>query len=633
MVFIQKDIALELHFILNEVPYAVLIEDNQRKLQYVNPSFCKLFSIPLLPEQMVGFDCAVAAESVAHLFRDAQAFLERIAEILEKKEPVRQELLELVDGRFFLRDYLPIINNDLFEGQVWIYYDYTKAHSLEIGKNKLKKFYENILLNIPADIVVFDKEHRYLYANKTAIQNQEIREWIIGKDDFEYVKLIEKDISIAQKRRALFNHVINNRESSEIIEETTTPLGKTQYNLRRIHPFYTDENELELIVGYGIDVTSIKNAEELINRKEKSLAQITEILNIAVIVIDKNLNVTYANSSFDTTFGYNASEIIGKKIHEIKIDFFTGIRDEILLSQKKGECQIHTRKFQFKDKYGSKKHLSVSCIPSLTIDTNEIFYAIFFSDVTDQYLAFDELQKIVEKEKRLNELKSGFVNIVSHEMRTPLSVIQSSAQIIEMLSENDSLDKEAINFHTTRIVSEVVGMENLMEELLLISKIESGKVDFKPFPQDLENFVRVIIHEKYAQFADGRQMRVIVKGKKQQVAFDRMMMNHILSNIIGNAFKYSEGKSSPTIQLNYRNNAVSVMVVDGGIGIPEKDMQNLFKAFSRASNVEGVKGTGLGLHVVKFFVDFHKAKINCRSQVNKGTSILLEFNYKPYSNA
>ncbi|MDR6563467.1 MULTISPECIES: PAS domain-containing sensor histidine kinase [unclassified Arcicella] len=633
MVFIQKDIVLGLRFILNEVPYAVLLEDNQRKLQFVNPSFCKLFSIPLLPEQMVGFDCAVAAESSAQLFKDSQAFLERVTEILEKKEPVRQELLELVDGRFFLRDYLPIINNNLFEGQVWIYYDYTEAYSSEIGKNKLKKFYENILLNIPADIVVFDKEHRYLFVNKKAIQNQEIREWIIGKDDFEYVKYRGKDISIAQKRRALFNHVINNRASSEIIEETITPLGTTQYNLRRIHPFYTDDNELDLIVGYGIDITSIKNAEELINRREKNLAQITEILNIAVIVIDKSFNVTYANSSFDTTFGYIDGEIIGKKIDEIKIANFSSIRDEILFSQKKDDYQFKTKEFQFKDKYGSKKYLSVYCIPSYTIDTNEIFYAIFFSDVTDQHLAFDELQKIVEKEKRLNELKSGFVNIVSHEMRTPLSVIQSSAQIIEMLSENDNLDKEAINFHTTRIVSEVVGMETLMDELLLISKIESGKVDFKPFPQDLENFVRVVIHEKYAQLADDRQIKVIVKGEKQQVAFDRMMMNHILSNIIGNAFKYSEGKQAPIIQLHYRNNAVSVMVVDSGIGIPEKDLQNLFKAFSRASNVDGVKGTGLGLHVVKFFVDFHNAKISCRSQVNKGTSILLEFNYKSFSNA
>lgn len=629
----MNDIASELRFILNEVPFAVLLEDNQRRLQFVNPNFCKLFNIPLEPDQMVGFNCEQAAESAAPLFKDSQEFLERVKEILEKKEPVRQEILELADGRVYLRDYLPIINHNFFEGQVWIYYDYTNVSRLEVKKNNLKKFYERILFNIPADIAVFDKNHKYLFVNKIAIKNNEIREWIVGKDDFDYVKFRGKDISIAERRRELFNKVANQKEFSEFLEENTTPDGSVQYNLRRMHPFYTVNNELEFIVGYGLDVTSIKNAEENINRREKNLAQITEILSIAVIVIDQSFNVIYTNSSFESTFGYASSNIIGKSIDEIAVENITSLINDIELAKQSGSFEGSTKEYRFQDKYGSRRYLSVSFVPYNTAESNEVFYAIFFSDVTDQHLAVSELQKIIEKEKRLNELKSGFVNIVSHEMRTPLSVIQSSAQIMEMLSETDRLDKEGIEFHTNRIVSEVNGMESLMEELLLISKIESGKVDFRPFPQDLESFIRVILHEKYAQLADGRQMQVIVKGVNHEVEFDRMMMNHILNNIISNAFKYSEGKRNPILQLHFRRNAVTVMVIDYGIGIPVKDLQNLFKAFSRASNVDGINGTGLGLHVVKYFMDFHKAKIYCKSQINKGTCIMLEFNYKSYSNA
>lgn len=633
MVFKNYDIALNLHFILNEVPFAVLLEDDQRKLQFVNSNFCKLFNIPLEPDQMVGFSCEQAAESVAQLFKYPQEFLEGIKEILLKKEPVRQEMLELADGRFFLRDYLPIIKNNFFEGQVWIYYDYTHTHSLEIKKNNQKKFYESILLNIPADIAVFDKNHRYLFVNKRAIKNDEIREWIIGKDDFDYVKFRGREISIAEKRRELFHEVVTLKEFSEFLEENITPDGNIKYNLRRMHPFYADNNELEFVVGYGMDVTSIKNAEENINRKEKSLARITEILSIAVVVIDQSFNIIYTNSSFESTFGYASDDIIGKSIDEIAVENIAFLKSEIALAKQRGNIEGSSKEYRFLDKYGSKRYLNISFVPYNTAESNEIFYAIFFSDVTDQLLAVSELQKIIEKEKRLNELKSGFVNIVSHEMRTPLSVIQSSTQIMEMLNAADRLDKKVVEFHTNRIVSEVSGMESLMEELLLISKIERGKVEFRPFPQDLESFVRVILHEKYAQLAEGRQMQVIVKGINHEVEFDRMMMNHILNNIIGNAFKYSEGKKAPILQLHFRHHAVTLMVVDYGIGIPPKDLQNLFKAFSRASNVDGINGTGLGLHVVKYFTDFHKAKIYCKSRENKGTCIMLEFNYKSYSNA
>lgn len=633
MVTKKDDIGQELRFILNEVPFAVLLEDNQGGLQFVNTNFCKLFNIPLEPAEIIGLDCKKAAASAAPIFKEPLRFLDRLTEILAKKEPIRQEMLELADGRVYLRDYLPIMNNSFFEGQVWIYYDYTDARKLEAKKRNLKKFYERILLNIPADIAVFDKDHKYLFVNKRAIKNDEIREWIIGKDDFDYVAFRGRDISIAEKRRALFQQVVIQKEFNEFLEENITPEGNVMYNLRRMHPFYAENNELEFVVGYGIDVTSIKNAEENVIRREKNLAQITEILSIAVIVIDQSFQVIYTNSSFESTFGYDSSDVIGKSIHEIAIENIASLLKEIEKTKETGVFEGTTKEYIFHDKYGSKRCLSISFVPYNNAENNEVFYAIFFSDVTDQHLAVSELQKIIEKEKRLNELKSGFVNIVSHEMRTPLSVIQSSAQIMQMLNQANKLNNTEIDFHTNRIVNEVSDMENLMEELLLISKIESGKVDFRPYPQDLVNFVKVLLHEKFAQLTDGRQMKVLVKGVNHEVEFDRMMMNHILNNIIGNAFKYSEGKKEPILRLYFRQQTVTVMVVDFGIGIPAKDLQNLFKTFSRASNVDGINGTGLGLHVVKYFTDFHKAKIYCKSKINKGTCIMIEFNYKSYSNA
>lgn len=624
MVIKEDSLVNKLNFILNKIPFAVLLEDSNRRLQFTNQNFCQLFNIEATPEQMVGFNCAEAAEMVAPLFKNSDEFLKRIDNIIEEKIAVNQEIIELVNGKVLLRDYLPIFNDNEFEGQVWIYYDYTATRRMEYENIRHKEFYERILHNIPADIAVFDKNHRYTFVNKIAIKDDTIREWIIGKDDFEYIQFREKDIDIAKKRRTLFNTVIKQKAPLELIEENIRADGNVQYNLRRMQPFFTEQGDLDYVVGYGMDITSIKKAEEYIRRKEQNFAQIPDMLSIVVIIIDKSFNIVFANSSFESVFGYSSANIIGKRIEDITLANMVSIRNDIESYKANSTTQNTQKEFQFVDKYGSTKYLTYSFMPYSRADINETNYALFFNDVTDQHLAVTELQKIIEKERRLNELKSGFVNIVSHEMRTPLSVIQSSAQILELLNGAERITKELLTLHTNRIVNEVGGMENLMEELLLVSKIESGKVEYKPFPQNLSSFIKTLLFERYSPYNDGRYMRFEERGERRELAFDRVMMQHILNNIINNAFKYSSGKRPPLIRVRYGINKLSIIVMDFGIGIPEKDRQNLFKAFSRASNVDGIKGTGLGLLVVKYFLDFHQAKLRFKTKINTGTCIIID---------
>jgi K+-sensing histidine kinase KdpD len=153
---------------------------------------------------------------------------------------------------------------------------------------------------------------------------------------------------------------------------------------------------------------------------------------------------------------------------------------------------------------------------------------------------------------------------------------------------------------------------------LLVSKIEGGKMEFKPSPQNMNEFIEQINSTNFSPYKDGRKIDVQFKGQEYPVSFDKLMMTHILKNLIENAFKYSSNKASPIIRISYHKSKVSILIKDFGIGIPDKDFPNLFKAFARASNVEGIKGTGLGLLVVKYFVDFHKASIHFRSKQNQG---------------
>ncbi len=633
MISTEDKLLTQLHFVLNSIPFAILLEDKYRCLQFVNQNFCRLFSIPAQPEQMVGADCAEAAQAVACMFKDPQLFLTNIQKVVGELKPVYKELVELADGRLYLRDYLPLFQNDQLEGHLWLYYDYTDSHQMEHQMAHLKQFYEKILHNVPADIVAFDKEHRYLFVNQNGIANPSVRDWLIGKDDFDYIKFRGKDIQIAETRRAFFNSVLAEKQPKEFVEEIEDKQQHKRYVLRRMQPILDDHNDIDLVVGYGIDITSIKNAERLLRQKEKNIAQVADLLSVVVIVIDEDYNVVFTNPAYESLFGYPPQEVIGQKLNSLAIDNLDFIIKDFELYKNTRYVDSAQKVYQFKDKYGFTKHVTYSFTPYVSTDVNELNFAVFFNDVSDQYFAVSELQKIIEKERRLNELKSGFVNIVSHELRTPLSVIQSSAEIMEMLNDANQISQEHIRLHTNRIVNEVHGMHNLMEELLLVSKIESGKIEFRPYPQDLVNFVEVLLHERYSPFADGRTITLEIKGKPRLIEFDRMMMNHILNNLISNAFKYSNGKKTPRLRLRFTERSVCIIIADYGIGIPAKDRQKLFKAFARASNTDGIKGTGLGLLVAKYFIDFHKAPMRLKSKLNKGTCMVLELTEKRPANA
>jgi PAS domain S-box-containing protein len=624
MIFNEDKLNSQLNFVLNKIPFAVLMESYERRLQFVNQNFCQLFHIPLSPEQLIGFDCKLAATQSAPMFSNPTQFLERIDEILTAEEFVSHELVELADGRSFLRDYLPIINEGVHDGHVWIYYDYTEARTMEYHILHLKKFYEQILNHIPADIAVFNKKHQYIFINQTAIRDESLREWLINKDDYDFVKYRGKDSTFAEERREAFNQAISTKKVYEFLEEGINREGAQKFNLRRFQPIFQENGELEFVVGYGIDVTSLKKTEEYARQKDIIFAKVADLLDVVVIVIDHNFQVVFVNAAYESFFCIPTSQIIGKEIEAIAIDDTSIIRKDIVLYQQTNYAHHTAKVYQVKDKYGMTKYFSYSFTPYVQGKAGNVNYAVFLSDVSDQYYAVAELQKIIDKERRLNELKSGFVNIVSHEMRTPMSVIQSSAEILEMLNDADKISKPQLQLHLSRIINEVKGMESLMKELLLVSKIEGGKMVFKPSPQNMSEFIEQVIAANFSPYEDGRQIVLLLKGNEHPVYFDRLMMTHILKNLIENAFKYSSNKKSPIFRLRYHKTGVSILIKDFGIGIPEKDIPNLFKAFARASNVEGIKGTGLGLLVVKYFVDFHKASIHFRSKQNQGTSVLLE---------
>ncbi len=242
-------------------------------------------------------------------------------------------------------------------------------------------------------------------------------------------------------------------------------------------------------------------------------------------------------------------------------------------------------------------------------------------DITERKKAEAEIRNALEREKELNELKSRFVSIASHEFRTPLSTILSSAQLIEHYSQKWSEEKKVI--HLQRIQTSVRHMTDLLNDVLLINKAEVGKLEFNPNPISLNCFCQEIIEDIQLTSDDHK---IIFKDKSQCkiINADQKLLRHILTNLLSNAIKYSPNKENVYFDLDHQDDNIIFRVRDEGIGIPEKEQGEIFTSFNRASNVGTISGTGLGLSIIKRSVDLHGGHIELDSSLGSGTTFTIK---------
>lgn len=245
---------------------AVLLENENRTIALVNQKFCDIFGIPSAPENLIGTDCSEAAEQTKHLFKNPEEFVERIRELLQNKIIVSGDKIELLSGRVLRRDFIPIWSANQYFGHLWVYQDITAEENREQALTRQKVFYEEILNKIPADIAVFDKDHRYLFLNPIAVKDEELRKWLIGKTDEDYVRFRNKPIELANERRAIFEAVKKAGKLLSFEERLVQPDGSEIYQLRNFNPVLNADGEVEIMIGYGLNITERKKMEQALEK-------------------------------------------------------------------------------------------------------------------------------------------------------------------------------------------------------------------------------------------------------------------------------------------------------------------------------------------------------------------------------
>lgn len=238
-------------------------------------------------------------------------------------------------------------------------------------------------------------------------------------------------------------------------------------------------------------------------------------------------------------------------------------------------------------------------------------------EVVDRKKAEEETRKALENEREFNDLKTKFVSIASHEFRTPLSTILSSIALVDQYKQRNELDK--IDKHTARVRSSVQHLTAILNDFLSLGKLEEGKVEVVNEVINLQTLFQDIIEEIKASLKEGQRI-IFHAGNVSPVISDSRILRNILFNLISNASKYSEAGKDIEITVLEETGMLHLAIKDQGIGIPEEDHRHLFERFFRAGNVSNIQGTGLGLNIVKRYVELLNGTIAFESEYKKGST-------------
>jgi signal transduction histidine kinase len=245
--------------------------------------------------------------------------------------------------------------------------------------------------------------------------------------------------------------------------------------------------------------------------------------------------------------------------------------------------------------------------------------------IAERKRAEDEAQKALRREREVNELKTKFVSMASHEFRTPLSSVLSSASLIRKYRDKGDLIR--IDKHIERIKSSVNQLTSILNDFLSLGRLEEGKIEILPEPLELTPLFTDIVEELKLTLKPGQDIRLTSHGTERPVNSDPRVLRNVAFNLISNASKYSDENKAIDVVISYAPDTISISFRDEGIGIPPEEERHIFERFFRASNASTIQGTGLGLNIVKKYVSLLGADIDFTTEFGKGSTFKVTLPY------
>ncbi len=470
----------------------------------------------------------------------------------------------------------------------------------------VKKELENTLNTMTDTLIVLDPDGNITKANKAAFN-------LLGYSEAELIGMpFDKIVGKREGGKIGLEKRIREAKASVTSFETTylTKDGK-EIPMNFAASIMKDEKgELQGIVCNADDITERKRAEQELAKRAKIINEITD----AVIITDLSGNITSYNTGAEQMYGYKAQEVIGKPV-----SMFYSAEDIPRLMSQMGELLKGNRISSVESRIIGENKKEVPVILSLAPISNsegKIIELIGIAkDITEWKRVEDALRESHEKLKELDKMKTNFLNVAYHELRSPLAPIVGYASLLEQSELNEKQKKYA------RIIEEsAYKLEELIESLLEVTRLEAGKAELSlekmPIPEIVNNLL-----ERFEPQADAKRQTIsTVVPEGTEVEGDKQKITAIFDNLISNAIKYTGEKGRIDLVVEDRKEGIRVCVADTGIGIPKEQLPRVFERFYTVDTpLAGKRGLGLGLAIVKGYVKLHGGKVWVTSEFGKGS--------------
>lgn len=616
------------HLIAN-IDISIIALDEHHNIITLNDVFCRRFGLSVSNRNnLTGKTAGPVIEHVRKLLKEPQLFLDGMDRAYSG-EAVEAELV-LLSGQVFNCEFIPVLNGDRFTGCILKLTDVTRNKTISDTFDTQRKFYEQILNNIPADVVVFSSDMRFLYVNPIAVKKPELRKWMIGKTHEEYCLHTNKPMQVYETRKMMLESVVAGKKTVEWEEKLQSAQGGTVNHLRILYPVLDSNGDIEMIIGYGVNITERKRIEERIVQSEEKYRGIIEKMNLGMIEIDANEQIIYANKRFCTMSGYELDELISKKATDLFLEGNSLKKTRAQLSKRKYEI-THSYELTVKTKAGDDKWWLTSATPIFDEEGVQHGTISIHLDITEQKRLEEQLRIAKQETDRISKSKDIFLTNMSHEIRTPLNAIMGLGRLLSK-SELDKQQKDYLN----GIESASAILLGIINDVLDFSKIEAGKITIENISFNLETILQqttsVLEHKAEEK---GLSLTYDIDKRIAPVLMgDPYRLNQVFMNMISNAIKFTDKGSvwlnACLIGEDEGSQKVLVVIEDTGVGIKEEYLKTIFDKFTQEDEtvVRKFGGTGLGMSITKQLMELMGGEISIESQKNVGTTISLVFNFK-----
>jgi PAS domain S-box-containing protein len=390
---------------------------------------------------------------------------------------------------------------------------------------------------------------------------------------------------------------------------------------------FQDELQMKRLDGTPIWVAlsgkAVSLRKELEDALQRTSSEREAVLNTALVgmVLSVARRHVWVNQKFASMLGQKREELIGQTSQYIHVTVQEWERFGVLARDMLTRTNSYIDEREFRRKNGETfwVQMAGSCIEPHNPDSGVIWT---FLDITDRRRSEQETREALEQQKTLNELRTRFVAMTSHEFRTPLAGILSAEEVLrhygDRLPEDEKLEV------LDSIAAGVKRMTRMMDRVLLLGKAEAHMLEYNPAPLDLRALCRELVNEARTQHPQSScDVSLFVAGDMEPGQYDEKLLRHIFSNLLSNAIKYSPQGGKVRFAVYLEQGQAVFEVSDQGIGIPAEEIAHLFESFHRASNVGAIQGTGLGLAIVKNAVETHGGTIDVKSVVGEGTTFTV----------